>query len=176
MTKTSGSLVAIIIGSDSDRQKMVPCIETLTDLGIPWELSVISCHRHPLELQEYLESLLTSGTKVVIAAAGMAAQLPGVVAARLKNVGISVIGVAFSSENFPNGLDALLSITRMPPGVPLVCAGIDNAGAKNAALFAANILVMSKFVDPKKLILLYKQLKIDKPAQLRSEVWSPESV
>ena len=162
-------LVAVIIGSKSDREKVQPCLDVLNELGVPWECSVISCHRHPSKLGDYLAEVINSKVKVVIAAAGMAAQLPGEVAATLRSAGIPVIGVALSSTNFSNAQDAVLSIIRMPPGVPLVCAGIDEAGAINAALFAANALVQAGELEMSTLLQLYMGMSREKPAEVRCE-------
>ena len=131
--------VAILTGSKSDVQTLDPCVETLGELGIEHELHVMSAHRAPGRVQEFAATAEAAGFEVIIAAAGMAAHLPGVVAAwtRLPVIGVPVaqpggIGIA--------GLDSLLAIVQMPPGVPVACMAIN--GAKNAALYAAAILAL----------------------------------
>jgi len=129
--------VAIITGSQSDVPALEPCQKTLDELGIEHELLVASAHRSPKRVTEFATTAESKGFEVIVAAAGMAAHLPGVVAAqtRLPVIGVPVaqpggVGVA--------GLDSLLSIVQMPPGVPVACMAIN--GAKNAALYAAAIL------------------------------------
>jgi len=130
--------VAILTGSKSDLPVLEPCVETLTDLGIDYELHVMSAHRSPAKVQQFAASAAGNGFEVIIAAAGMAAHLPGVVASMTT---LPVIGVPISSGMFAaSGLDALLSIAQMPPGVPVACVAIN--GAKNAALLAAAILAL----------------------------------
>jgi 5-(carboxyamino)imidazole ribonucleotide mutase len=115
------------------------CVETLQRLGIEHELHVMSAHRTPARVHEFAVSAADNGFEVIIAAAGMAAHLPGVVAAwtRLPVIGIPVAQPGGSGVS---GLDSLLSIAQMPPGVPVACMSIN--GAKNAALFAAAILAL----------------------------------
>jgi len=128
--------VAILTGSKSDLPVLEPCVETLTDLGIDYELHVMSAHRSPAKVQQFAASAAGNGFEVIIAAAGMAAHLPGVVASMTT---LPVIGVPISSgSHAASGLDALLSIAQMPPGVPVAAVGVDNA--KNAAALAARIL------------------------------------
>ncbi|TMG06804.1 MAG: 5-(carboxyamino)imidazole ribonucleotide mutase [Chloroflexi bacterium] len=130
--------VAILTGSKSDLPVLEPCVETLTDLGIDYELHVMSAHRSPAKVQQFAASAAGNGFEVIIAAAGMAAHLPGVVASMTT---LPVIGVPISSgSHAASGLDALLSIAQMPPGVPVACVAIN--GAKNAALLAAAILAL----------------------------------
>jgi 5-(carboxyamino)imidazole ribonucleotide mutase len=129
-------LVGIIVGSESDRERMRPAIDELETRGIAHEFEVRSAHRQPEAVAEYARSARERGLKVVIAGAGLAAALPGVVAA---HTDLPVIGVPLrSSLSVLDGLDALLSIAQMPPGVPVACVGVDNA--KNAAVLAARIL------------------------------------
>lgn len=104
----------------------------------------------------------------------MAAQLPGAVATRFKSRGIIIVGVALPSAEFPDAMDALLSIVRMPPGVPLVCSGIGKAGATNAALSATNVLVLAKLLDAKKVTAWYEATAKKKKSESRCEVWVPE--
>ena len=130
--------VAILTGSKSDLPVLEPCVETLTDLGIDYELHVMSAHRSPAKVQQFAASAAGNGFEVIIAAAGMAAHLPGVVASMTT---LPVIGVPISSgSHAASGLDALLSIAQMPPGVPVACVAIN--GAMNAALLAAAILAL----------------------------------
>ncbi|MGI9657790.1 MAG: 5-(carboxyamino)imidazole ribonucleotide mutase [Gaiellaceae bacterium] len=131
--------VGIIIGSESDRPTMEPALATLAESSIETELVVLSAHRNPVEVAEWSASAQARGMRVIIAAAGMAAALPGVVAAHTE---LPVIGVPLTSSKSPlGGVDALLAIVQMPPGVPVACVAID--GAKNAAVLAARILASS---------------------------------
>jgi len=122
--------VAIIVGSTSDMHIAEKAKEVFEDESISYDLQVISAHREPERLDEYLKN---SDCKVIIAIAGLAAALPGIIASKTD---IPVIGVPVSSKL--NGLDALLSIVQMPPGMPVAAVGIDNG--KNAALLAIRIL------------------------------------
>jgi 5-(carboxyamino)imidazole ribonucleotide mutase len=133
---SSQPLVGILIGSESDRERMQPALDELAERGIPCELEVRSAHRQPDAVAEYARGARERGLRVLIAGAGLAAALPGVVAA---HTDLPVIGVPLrSSMSVLDGLDALLSIVQMPPGVPVACVGVDNA--KNAAVLAARIL------------------------------------
>lgn len=127
-------LVGVVMGSKSDTKLMKPALDVLEQLGIEYEVSVISAHRHPDKAREYGRSARERGIEVIIAAAGMAAHLPGVLASWTT---IPVIGVPIASGEL-KGVDALLSIVQMPTGIPVACVGID--GAKNAAYLAAAIL------------------------------------
>ncbi len=128
--------VGILIGSESDRERMQPACDELDAHGISWELEVRSAHRQPDAVAEYCRSARGRGLKVLIAGAGLAAALPGVAAA---HTDLPVIGVPLrSSKSVLDGLDALLAIVQMPPGVPVACVGIDNA--RNAGALAARIL------------------------------------
>ena len=129
-------LVGILIGSESDRERIQPAVDELTARGVACELEVRSAHRQPDAVAEYARSARERGLRVLICGAGLAAALPGVVAA---HTDLPVIGVPLrSSMSVLDGLDALLSIVQMPPGVPVACVGVDNA--KNAAVLAARIL------------------------------------
>jgi phosphoribosylaminoimidazole carboxylase PurE protein len=129
-------LVGILIGSESDRERIQPAVDELGARGIACELEVRSAHRQPDAVAEYAQSARERGLRVLICGAGLAAALPGVVAA---HTDLPVIGVPLrSSMSVLDGLDALLSIVQMPPGVPVACVGVDNA--KNAAVLAARIL------------------------------------
>lgn len=131
-----GPLVGILIGSESDRETMEAAVEELNARGISNELRVLSAHRDPRGVAEYASTAALRGVRVIIAAAGMAAALPGVAAAYTE---LPVIGVPLtSSKSVMGGLDALLSIVQMPPGVPVACVSVN--GAKNAAILAAKIL------------------------------------
>jgi 5-(carboxyamino)imidazole ribonucleotide mutase len=129
-------LIGIIMGSRSDWDTMRHASETLDALGVPHEVRVVSAHRTPDLLFEYAETALERGLKVIIAGAGGAAHLPGMTAAKTR---VPVIGVPVQSRAL-NGQDSLLSIVQMPAGVPVGSMAIGEAGAINAALFAAAIV------------------------------------
>ena len=132
----AGPLVGILIGSESDRETMDPVLEELNSRAISHELRVLSAHRDPRGVAEYASTAALRGVRVIIAAAGMAAALPGVVAAYTD---LPVIGVPLtSSKSVMGGLDALLAIVQMPPGVPVACVSVN--GSRNAAILAAKIL------------------------------------
>jgi 5-(carboxyamino)imidazole ribonucleotide mutase len=132
----SSPLVGIVVGSESDRARMQPALDELEQRGIAHEFEVRSAHRQPDAVAEYGRTARDRGLRVLIAGAGLAAALPGVLAAHSD---LPVIGVPLrSSLSVLDGLDALLSIAQMPPGVPVACVGVDNA--KNAAVLAARIL------------------------------------
>ena len=132
----SDPLVGIVVGSESDRERMQGALDELERRGIPHEFEVRSAHRQPDAVAEYGRTAQERGLRVLIAGAGLAAALPGVLAA---HTDLPVIGVPLrSSLSVLDGLDALLSIAQMPPGVPVACVGVDNA--KNAAVLAARIL------------------------------------
>ncbi len=131
-------LIGILVGSESDRARMQAAMDDLTARGIAYEFGVRSAHRDPDGVAEYAKSAAARGLKVLICGAGLAAALPGVVAAHTT---LPVIGVPLrSSMSVLDGLDALLSIVQMPPGVPVATVGVDNA--KNAAVLAARILAL----------------------------------
>lgn len=136
MTKKSAAQVAVIMGSDSDLQGMAPCMEVLSLLGIPHTVIIASAHRTPEHLRTELDAFERGGGKAVIAAAGGAAHLPGVIAAQTL---LPVIGVPVSSPML--GIDSLLSIAQMPAGIPVATVGV--GAAKNAGLLAAQILAVS---------------------------------
>ncbi|CAB4712225.1 unannotated protein [freshwater metagenome] len=129
--------VAIIMGSDSDWPVMEEAAKTLDQLGISYEADVVSAHRMPLEMVEFAQTARAKGFKVIIAGAGGAAHLPGMVASLTT---LPVIGVPVALKNL-DGMDSLLSIVQMPAGVPVATVGVGNA--KNAALLAARILGIS---------------------------------
>ncbi len=131
--------VAIIMGSESDAEEMKPASEVLNELGIKNESRVISAHRTPDRLREYILDAEKNGVKVFIGGAGMAAALPGVIAAHTH---LPVLGVPIESKSL-KGMDSLLSIVQMPPGIPVGALAIGSAGSKNAGLLAAAILSVS---------------------------------
>jgi len=127
-------LVGIIMGSKNDKPKMQPAGTALHDVGIRYEVRVMSAHRDPDLVREYCVNSRMRGLKVIIAGAGMSAALPGVAAAHsdLPVIGVPILGKSLG------GLDALLSAVQMPPGIPVACVAID--GAKNAGILAARII------------------------------------
>jgi 5-(carboxyamino)imidazole ribonucleotide mutase len=128
--------VGIVMGSKSDMDTMDAAAKELEKLGIGHEVRVMSAHRDPDVVAEYAKNAKMRGLRVIIAGAGLSAALPGVVAAHTQ---LPVIGVPLtSSKSVAGGLDALLSIAQMPPGVPVACVGVDNP--RNAAVLAARIL------------------------------------
>jgi phosphoribosylaminoimidazole carboxylase PurE protein len=128
--------VGIVMGSKSDMAVMERAGEELEERGIRFEIRVMSAHRDPETVADYAKNARMRGLRVIIAGAGLSAALPGVVAA---HTDLPVIGVPLTSKtSVAGGLDALLSITQMPPGVPVASVGVDNA--KNAAVLAARIL------------------------------------
>ena len=129
-------LVGVVMGSKSDAEVMQGTLDVLTSLGIEYEVNVISAHRNPDKAREYAQSARKRGIEVIIAAAGMAAHLPGVLASWTT---MPVIGVPMASGEL-NGIDALYSIVQMPAGIPVACVAIGSTGAKNAAYLAAEIL------------------------------------
>ena len=129
--------VAIIMGSDSDWPTMEDAAKVLDDLGISYSTDVVSAHRMPLEMVEFAQTAHSKGYKVIIAGAGGAAHLPGMVASLTT---LPVIGVPVALKNL-DGMDSLLSIVQMPAGIPVATVGVGNA--KNAALLAARILGVS---------------------------------
>ena len=132
-------VVGILVGSESDRERMQAALDELDAQGIAWEFEVRSAHRTPDAVAEYARSASDRGLRVLICGAGLSAALPGAVAA---HTDLPVIGVPLrSSLSVGGGLDALLSIVQMPPGVPVATVGVDNA--KNAAVLATRILKLS---------------------------------
>ena len=131
-------LVGIIMGSRSDFEIMASARDTLQALQVPHEVRVVSAHRTPLWMAEYAQSAESRGLRIIIAGAGGAAHLPGMVAA---HTNLPVLGVPVAATGL-NGLDALLSIVQMPGGVPVGTLAIGKPGARNAALLAARILAL----------------------------------
>ena len=138
MTNSSEAkpLVGVVMGSKSDESLMQSALDVLRELGIPCEVVVISAHRQPEKVRQYGLGARDRGVEAIIAGAGAAAHLPGVIASWTT---VPVIGVPLPTSDL-KGMDALLSITQMPGGVPVACMAIGSAGARNAALFAAQIL------------------------------------
>jgi 5-(carboxyamino)imidazole ribonucleotide mutase len=131
-----GPLVGIVMGSQSDMEAMEKASKELRERGIPHEMKVMSAHREADVVAEYAKSAKSRGLRVVIAGAGISAALPGAVAA---HTDLPVIGVPLSGRlTAAGGLDAILSIVQMPPGVPVACVGLDNA--RNAAILAAQMI------------------------------------
>jgi 5-(carboxyamino)imidazole ribonucleotide mutase len=146
------ALVGVVIGSKTDTELIQSALDTLKQLGIDYELFVISAHRKPEEVRKYGLEAEKRGLKVIIAAAGYAAHLPGILASWTT---LPVIGIPLPTSEL-KGVDALLSISQMPGGVPVACVGIGASGAKNAALLAAQILG-AEHKDIKEAYLKYKQ-------------------
>ena len=151
---TKKTLVSVLMGSKSDWEVMQHAAKQLEDFGIPYEARVISAHRSPDMLDEYVKSAAAVGIKCFIAGAGGAAHLAGVIAAK---TALPVLGVPMPSKHL-QGLDSLLSIVQMPKGVPVATFAIGEAGATNAGLFAVALFALN---DPK----LAKQLQDFRKAQ-----------
>jgi 5-(carboxyamino)imidazole ribonucleotide mutase len=131
-----GTPIGILVGSDSDRARMQAALDVLDEQGVGYEFEVRSAHRTPDAVAEYARTARDRGLRVLICGAGLSAALPGVVAA---HTDLPVIGVPLrSSLSVLDGLDALLAISQMPPGVPVATVGVDNA--RNAAVLALRIL------------------------------------
>ncbi|MGR9090882.1 MAG: 5-(carboxyamino)imidazole ribonucleotide mutase [Gammaproteobacteria bacterium] len=159
---TKSSRVSIVMGSQSDLPIMRDAGLFLTEIGIAHELDIVSAHRTPKRLQEYAEGLLERGIEVVIAGAGGAAHLPGMIAAVTV---LPVIGVPVATTKL-DGYDSLLSIVQMPRGVPVATVAIDNAG--NAAVLAAQIIAVHDAGIRTKLIA-YKKALEDKVLAMSAE-------
>jgi 5-(carboxyamino)imidazole ribonucleotide mutase len=129
-------LAAIVMGSKSDSELMQPAIDILKSLGIDYEVAIVSAHRTPEKARDYAKQAQGRGVEVIIAAAGGAAALPGVMASWTT---IPVIGVPLATSEL-KGIDALYSIVQMPAGIPVACVAVGNWGVKNAAYLAAEIL------------------------------------
>ena len=140
--------VAILLGSKTDEEVMRASADYLTKFGISYEMKVLSAHRQPEETAEFVRCAEKNGYKLMIAAAGMAAHLPGFCASLTT---LPVIGVPLSGSEL-NGVDALYSIVQMPAGIPVATVAIGSAGAKNAAVLAAEILALSNNSIKQKLI------------------------
>jgi 5-(carboxyamino)imidazole ribonucleotide mutase len=136
-------MIGIILGSESDWETMLSCSEKLDEIGIHHDMVVASAHRDPENVTEHIKNWEAKGYKIIIAAAGMAAALPGVVASQTN---LPVIGVPMKSDLL--GIDSLLSIVQMPKGVPVACMSVGKHGAVNAALYAKRILDLMDFDQP----------------------------
>lgn len=161
-------LVGILMGSDSDLEVVSQAAKVLEELEIPYEISVLSTHRAPEETASYAKRAKTRGIKVIIAAAGGAAALPGSLASQTT---LPVIGIPIKTKTL-EGLDSLLSIAQMPPGVPVATVGINSA--KNAGLLAAQILALSDSKIAKKVEDYKQKIKTEvlaKNSQLQKLGW-----
>ena len=136
-------MIGIIIGSESDIETMRHCADKLEEFGIAHKMSVAAAHRNPEKVTKLIKQCEEQGYKVIIAAAGMSAALPGVVASQTN---LPVIGVPMKSDLM--GIDSLLSIVQMPKGVPVACMSVGKHGAINAALYAKRILDLMDFDPP----------------------------
>lgn len=162
--------VGIVLGSDSDLQKMQPCAETLEKFGIPYEIRVISAHRTPDAAHQYATTAAERGLGVIIAAAGGAAHLAGVLASLAP---LPVIGVPIKTSNL-DGLDSLLSTVQMPSGVPVATVAIGKAGPVNAAILAAQILAGAD-ADLRQKIIQHKARLARKVAEADEKVRAPDA-
>jgi 5-(carboxyamino)imidazole ribonucleotide mutase len=161
--------IGIIMGSQSDLKIMKDAAEVLEELGVSYELTIVSAHRTPHRLVEYASAARSKGLKVVIAGAGGAAHLPGMVASLTS---LPVIGVPVKSSNSIDGWDSILSILQMPAGVPVATVALD--GARNAGILAAQILGTSDKAIAKKLDQFKKSLKVKVEAsakKIESKGW-----
>ncbi|MBL6949599.1 MAG: 5-(carboxyamino)imidazole ribonucleotide mutase [Bacteroidales bacterium] len=145
-------IVSIIMGSTSDLPVMEAAAKFLDDQKIPFEMNALSAHRTPEKVEEFATGAQTRGIKVIIAAAGMAAHLPGVIASMTT---LPVIGVPIKASL--DGMDALLAIVQMPPGIPVATVGIN--GALNAAILAAEMLALSDEAIQEKMVTFKENLK-----------------
>ncbi len=151
--------VALIMGSDSDWPIMEEAAKTLDELGISYDADVVSAHRMPVEMMEFAQNAAAKGYKVIIAGAGGAAHLPGMVASLTT---LPVIGVPIALKNL-DGMDSLLSIVQMPAGIPVATVGVGNA--KNAALLAARILGASDAAISAKVAQALKDINVEAKAK-----------
>jgi 5-(carboxyamino)imidazole ribonucleotide mutase len=153
MSTTKKPIIGVIMGSSSDWKTMQHTVTLLEEFGIPYEKKVVSAHRTPDLLFDYAENASIRGLKLIIAGAGGSAHLPGMVAAKTS---LPVLGVPVESKAL-KGLDSLLSIVQMPAGIPVASFAIGEAGAKNAALFAAALFANEDPGIAKKLIAFRKK-------------------
>jgi 5-(carboxyamino)imidazole ribonucleotide mutase len=160
--KTPAPLVGIIMGSDSDWPTMKPAAEACAEFGVPCETRVVSAHRTPMDMARYGSTAAARGLKVIIAGAGGAAHLPGMVASHTP---LPVIGVPVQSKAL-NGLDSLLSIVQMPTGVPVATVAIGNG--RNAGLLAVRILAAGDAVLQRRLLEFTAQMARESRAKTRS--------
>jgi len=166
MAKSKQPLVGIIMGSDSDLKVMQAAADVLKQFNIPYELDIVSAHRTPMKMTEYATTAIQRGLKVIIAGAGGAAHLPGMIASLTT---LPVIGVPIKSSNSIDGWDSVLSILQMPNGVPVATVALN--AAKNAGILAAEILATCDKNLSKKLIDFKNQMKeeVEKKAEKLSE-------
>ena len=170
MILTDTPLVGIIMGSDSDLNVMEAAAIVLKEFDIPFELTIVSAHRTPERLVDYASKAKSRGLKVIIAGAGGAAHLPGMVAALTI---LPVIGVPVKSSNSIDGWDSVLSILQMPGGVPVATVALN--GAKNAGILAAQILATGNATISEKLIQYKQEMQqsvIKKAGELANEGWN----
>jgi 5-(carboxyamino)imidazole ribonucleotide mutase len=132
--------VAVVMGSSTDYPTLAPAGRVLSELGVPFEVDVVSAHRTPKRMVEFAESAEARGLRVIIAGAGGAAHLPGMIAALTT---VPVLGIPVCASALPGGMDALLSIVQMPRGVPVGTLAVGATGAHNAAILAAQILALT---------------------------------
>lgn len=166
-------LVGIIMGSQSDLKIMKDAAEVLEEFGIPYELTIVSAHRTPLRMVEYATNAKSRGLKVIIAGAGGAAHLPGMIASVTS---LPVIGVPVKSSNSIDGWDSVLSILQMPAGVPVATVALD--GSRNAGILAAQILGASDKILGRAIDKFKKSLKIKVESaakKLESKGWRDAS-
>ncbi|RIV27431.1 5-(carboxyamino)imidazole ribonucleotide mutase [Fibrisoma montanum] len=157
-------MVGIIMGSLSDRSVMQEAADILTELGVAWEMDIVSAHRTPEKMVDYGKSARDRGLKVIIAGAGGAAHLPGMVASLTI---LPVIGVPVKSSNSIDGWDSVLSILQMPAGVPVATVALN--GARNAGILAAQIVGTSDEAVARKLLQYKEELK-DKVAEMSRQL------
>ena len=157
--------IAIIMGSQSDLETMSEAVNLLKEFGVSYEVRVLSAHRTPEEVAKFAKDARKNGIKVIIAGAGGAAALAGVIAAHTT---LPVIGVPIETSSL-NGLDSLLSTVQMPAGVPVASMAIGRAGAKNAAIFALEILGASE-ADTEKKLESYKKSLAKKVKEIKLNI------
>ena len=172
MSENTGSSprVGIVMGSDSDLEKMQPCAQTLDEFAIPYEIRVISAHRTPDVAHDYATTAAERGLGVIIAAAGGAAHLAGVLASLTP---LPVIGVPIQTSSL-SGLDSLLSTVQMPTGVPVATVAIGKAGPVNAAILAVQILAGAD-ADLREKVVRHKAHLAEKVAEADEKVRSPDA-
>ena len=162
-------MVGIIMGSDSDLTVMQPAADILTQFDIPFELTIVSAHRTPLRMVQYAQTAAGRGLKVIIAGAGGAAHLPGMVAAITS---LPVIGVPVKSSNSIDGWDSILSILQMPNGIPVATVALN--AAKNAGILAAEMIGAFDEAIGKKILTYKNNMQnevLDKVEKLKNDGW-----
>ena len=151
-----GKVISIIMGSQSDLETIQEAVNLLKEFKVGFEVRVLSAHRNPDELAEHIKNAAKKGTKVFIAAAGGAAALAGVIASHTI---LPVIAIPIETKSL-KGLDSLLSTVQMPAGIPVACMSIGRAGAKNAAIFALEILGLSNKSMQSRLLSYKKKMRL----------------